>query len=143
MSFHAGRVKSTLPNQHKPQSKLAITQMSSTASLPAWASEPAGTPSYSGGTTPTNAHRRRPRADDSNNAEQPSRDVASMKKEIAEVQAETTQSLDRAIATAQAATSVGGHVAEELVQQREQVLSLQYAFPPVLVDCTYTQIPRV
>lgn len=44
-----------------------------------------------------------------------------MKEEIAELQSETTASLDRAIAAAQAATSVGSHVAEELQEQREQM----------------------
>lgn len=61
-------------------------------------------------------------------SEEGPRDVESMKKEIAEVQTETTQSLDRAIAAAQAATCVGGDVAEELVQQREQVNTCMVLF---------------
>lgn len=51
----------------------------------------------------------------------PTRDVASMKAEIAEIQSDTTASLDRAIAAAQAASSVGNHVSEDLQEQREQM----------------------
>lgn len=75
-----------------------------TAATPAWAQEPAAQRTKNG-----NGHEEGPR------------DVESMKKEITQVQSDTTQSLDRAIAVAQAATGVGGHVAEELVEQREKV----------------------
>lgn len=51
----------------------------------------------------------------------PTRDVASMKAEIAEIQTDTTASLDRAIAAAQAASSVGNHVSEDLQEQREKM----------------------
>ncbi|CAM9329231.1 unnamed protein product [Hapterophycus canaliculatus] len=49
------------------------------------------------------------------------RDVASMKAEIAELQSGTTASLDRAIATAQATTSVASHTSTQLKEQREQM----------------------
>lgn len=54
-------------------------------------------------------------------SDSPPRDVDSMKAEIAELQSETTASLDRAIAAAQAATNVGNNVCTELEEQREQM----------------------
>lgn len=60
-------------------------------------------------------------ASSSGNNNNPTRDVASMKAEIAQVQSETTTSLDRAIAAAQAASTVGNHVSEGLQEQREKM----------------------
>lgn len=50
-----------------------------------------------------------------------SRDVDSMKGEIKELQKGTTESLDRAIAAAQATSSVGTRITENLHEQREQM----------------------
>lgn len=57
----------------------------------------------------------------SNNNDGAPRDVASMKAEIAELQSGTTASLDRAIAAAQATTSVASHTSTQLKEQREQM----------------------
>ena len=51
----------------------------------------------------------------------PRRDVASMKAEIAELQSETTASLDRAIAAAEASKSVATHTSTQLHEQRQQM----------------------
>eukprot|EP00903_Cladosiphon_okamuranus_P006999 g6810.t1 len=51
----------------------------------------------------------------------PPRDVASMKKEIAELQSETTASLDRAIAAAEATTGIANHTSTQLKEQRQQM----------------------
>lgn len=56
-----------------------------------------------------------------NQSSSPPRDIASMKAEIADIQSDTTASLDRAIATARAAQDVGTHVSTELQEQREQM----------------------
>lgn len=44
-----------------------------------------------------------------------------MKAEIAELQSDTTATLDRAIAAAQATVTVGNHISTELLEQREQM----------------------
>lgn len=44
-----------------------------------------------------------------------------MKAEIAELQSDTTATLDRAIAAAQATVGVGNHISTELLEQREQM----------------------
>lgn len=49
------------------------------------------------------------------------RDVASMKKEIAELQSGTTASLDRAIAAAEATTGIATHTSTQLKEQRQQM----------------------
>lgn len=51
----------------------------------------------------------------------PRRDVASMKAEIAELQSETTASLDRAIAAAEATKGVATHTSTQLHAQRQQM----------------------
>lgn len=51
----------------------------------------------------------------------PPRDVASMKKEIAELQSGTTASLDRAIAAAEATTGIANHTSTQLKEQRQQM----------------------
>jgi len=51
----------------------------------------------------------------------PRRDVASMKAEIAELQSETTASLDRAIAAAEATKGVATHTSAQLQEQRQQM----------------------
>lgn len=51
----------------------------------------------------------------------PPRDVASMKKEIAELQSGTTASLDRAIAAAEATTGIASHTSTQLKEQRGQM----------------------
>lgn len=51
----------------------------------------------------------------------PPRDVASMKKEIAELQSGTTASLDRAIAAAEATTGIATHTSTQLKEQRQQM----------------------
>lgn len=61
------------------------------------------------------------RSSGKNRGEATSRDPESMKAEIKELQQGTTQSLDRAIAAAQAASSVGTHITEDLQEQREQM----------------------
>ena len=44
-----------------------------------------------------------------------------MKAEIAELQSDTTSTLDRAIAAAQATVGVGNHISTELLEQREKM----------------------
>lgn len=61
------------------------------------------------------------RSSNKDDAEAGPRDVASMKAEIAELQTGTTASLDRAIAAAQASTSVASHTSTQLKEQREQM----------------------
>ena len=51
----------------------------------------------------------------------PPRDVASMKKEIVELQSGTTASLDRAIAAAEATTGIATHTSIQLKEQRQQM----------------------
>lgn len=51
----------------------------------------------------------------------PPRDVASMKKEIAELQSGTTASLDRAIAAAEATTNIATNTSIQLKEQRQQM----------------------
>lgn len=64
---------------------------------------------------------KRPNAVSGGGGDSSPRDVASMKAEIAELQAGTTASLDRAIATAQATASVGARTQVTLKEQREKM----------------------
>ncbi|CAM9223138.1 unnamed protein product [Ectocarpus fasciculatus] len=64
---------------------------------------------------------KRPNAVSGGGGDSSPRDVASMKAEIAELQAGTTASLDRAIAAAQATASVGSRTQGTLKEQREQM----------------------